>query len=55
MNSVWNVLLKILDEGDNKKIAAAGDDLKYWKSPGHVGNVARVMNSAKDFVTDFWK
>lgn len=53
--NIWNTLLKIINEGDNKKIAAAGDDLKYWRSPGYAGNVARVMSSAKDFVTDFFK
>lgn len=57
--SIWNTLLKIINEGDNKKIAAASDDLKYWKSPGSLAsganNVSRVMSSAKDFVTDFWK
>lgn len=55
MNNIWNFLLKILNEGDNKKIAAAGKDLEHWRSPGMAHDVGRVMSSAKDFVTDFWK
>lgn len=55
MNNIFSLLLKIINAGDRNRIAAAGKDLEHWRSPGMAYDVGRVMSSAKDFVTDFWK
>ena len=55
MNNIFSLLLQILNEGDRNKIAAADEDLKNWRSPGTAYDVSRVMSSAKDFVTEFWR